>query len=1250
MRSLLLILVFFLSAFLAQSIDFNRTITWHQPFSGATIYNKPAEGLFEGAILLGGNKLPHWIESFELQSSNAEVNITNTIFELYNDTSIVLPDSITSELKFSTVIGTSAGKSFLRVTVLPFVKRNGQILKLTAFTLSVKENSNFLKSAIISYPWKSSSVLSTGKWVKIKTKNKGIFKITFDQLKLWGFANPDNVSMYGNDGYTMPVLNKGINADDLKAYPIWKGKDNGNKDCLFFYSSGNIKLNRNIETGIFSHQQNYYSTETYFYLSDQGTPLLIEKVAGLTENAGRRVYSYPNYTFYEKELTNLISSGSQWFGESFKQGSSQTINLTLDNPDASIPALVTVSAVARSSKLSNMDVAMNGKSLGNISFQTVDVSDATDFYANEKITDFTVTLPSKNIQLKMTFNAANSLSDAWLDYASINYQSLLTMNSDVTYFRGRGVDGATQISEFIVSSATSGIKIFNVTDLHQTIEMPSTFTDGQLSFKSNSSFMNEYVAFNPLGTTIPAPELVGEVLNQNLHASNLSEMIIVSDSSYISVANDLADFHRTNDQMTVQVVAPEMIYNEFSGGLPDPSGLRNYFRMCYDRGKQSGKNTLKYILLLGDGSFDNRNILGKNMNKLPTFQSENSLSPTESFVTDDFFVMLDENESVYSGIIDLGIGRIPANTLLEAQNVRDKIKSYRKKGTMGNWRNMVTFIADDGDNNTHMQQAEDMANFVNKTYPSFFTDKIYFDAYKQLSTSGGDKYPDVTEAINNSVKQGTLVMNYTGHANEKSLADETVLDIGTIDSWTNYKRLPIFVTATCEFSRFDANETSAGEHILFNATGGGIGLFSTTRLVYSGANFDLNSKFYKYVFEKDQQGNNLRLGDVMRLAKAAANTGTNQLNFSLLADPALRLAYPDFQIKTTSINGKNAETVIDTIHPLSVVTVKGFIADNNGLKITSFNGEIIPTVLDKAMQVKTLGNAGAEPMDYKSQSNVIYRGLASVTNGEFEFSFFVPKDISYKLDKGKIIYYAYNETNDAQGYFDSFYVGGYSNNTISDSQGPAIDLFLNSTSFNDGDEVSASSVLIANINDNTGINTAGTGIGHDITAVLDGDYSNMMVLNDYFQSGKDKYTEGTIVFPLTDLSEGKHTLKVKVWDVLNNSSEKEITFVVKDVFRIENVTCYPNPMQEQTSFVFTHNLPDETFVVTIEVFQTSGTRVDMLQAIVGSQGTESLPIEWIPSSRLASMKAGIYIYRLSVTAKSDGKSSSASGRLVFVYR
>ncbi len=1238
------IVCIFLFAYLSSwSSDYNRKIFWIDHVD----VNSAASLSFPGSVVLDQTKLPFWIENFSVNSSSVNVVINNFVSVPVSELIVSSSKSISENIQYHTEIGFVQGKPILKLVFLPFILKDSRIEKITEFSFTITENENQTKSAFAGYNWKAQSVLSSGKWLKIKASNRGISKITFDQLKSWGFSNPDQVALYGNGGSMLPVLNSEIKFDDLLEYPLLKGKDNSGKDCIFFYSSGNIRYSVDSKTGLISHTQNVYSTETYFYLSDNGIVKLIAKQAEITTEAGRQVTSFNNYALYEKEALNLLSSGSRWFGEIFNPGQSQNIALTLDNPDLTQNVLFNVVAVGRSSQESSLNVTVNGNSKSALVFSALQVTSPTADFASNQTSSFTDLVASKAIQVKLTYSAETSTSNAWLDYVSANYKSLLNMSSDVLLFRGKGAEGAVSVSEYTISGATSSMRILDVTDINNVTEVPAAFSSGQLKFKSNTTDYHEYVVFNP-GGTIPSAEKVEDISNQNLHGNSTPDMVIVTNSLLESVANSIADFHRLNDNMDVEVVTPEKIYNEFSGGLPDPAGLRNYFRMYYDRGNQNGTHTLKYVLLLGDGSYDNRNILGNNHNLLPTYQSENSLSPTESFVSDDFYSFLDEKEGGSTGIVDIGIGRIPANTLSEAKAVFGKISNYIKQASIGNWRNVVTFIADDEDDNTHMAQAEDLANAVNSQYPAFYTDKIYLDAYKQVSTSSGERYPDVNTAITNRVKQGTLVMNYTGHANERVLADENVLNISTIQSWSNFNKLPVFVTATCEFSRFDADETTAGEEILFNPQGGGIGLFSTTRLVYSGANFELNQKFFDFIFSRDKQGNSLRLGDIMQKAKAAANTGINQLNFSLLADPALRLADPSLQIKTSVINGKSAEAKMDTIRPLSVVTIKGYIADYNGAKVTSFNGEIIPAVYDKAQMVETLGNGGQIPMSYKVQTNLIYKGLATVTNGEFEFSFIVPKDVSFKPDKGKILYYAYNETADAKGFFDGFYVGGTSTKTVSDTKGPEVKLYMNDTGFKDGGEVGSSSVLIADITDDSGINTSGIGIGHDITAVLDGDYRNIMVLNDYFQGEKDVYTSGKVIFPFTGLAEGEHTITFKVWDVSNNSSEVEIRFVVKDVFRMESVNCYPNPMQGQTNFIFTHNYPNESFDVKIEVFQINGSLIDSYTTKIGSDGAESLPIDWTPSERQVRMRAGVYVYRITAST-SDGKVAKGSGRLVYVY-
>ena len=437
----------------------------------------------------------------------------------------------------------------------------------------------------------------------------------------------------------------------------------------------------------------------------------------------------------------------------------------------------------------------------------------------------------------------------------------------------------------------------------------------------------------------------------------------------------------------------------------------------------------------------------------------------------------------------------------------------------------------------------------------------------------------------------------------------------------------------------------AGEYVLFNPSGGGIGLFSTTRLVFAYSNFLLSRSFYNFVFEKDENGNHYRMGDIMRLAKINTINTTNKRNFSLLADPALKLSYPQNKVTTTTINQQSATGTPDTIGALQKITISGYVADNLGNRLDNFSGEITPTVYDKAIIMETLGNGGHNPMDFKVQENVIYKGLASVTNGDFSFSFVVPKDISYSLGEGKVVYYADNNLIDAHGAFENFVIGGTSGSQISDNQGPQVQLFMDSQDFVSGSNTSKNPTMLAFLSDENGINTVGTGIGHDITAVLDDDYSNVLVLNNFYQANTDDYTSGTILYPLRNLSIGKHSLKLKAWDVANNSTEVEIEFVVSGEFFISEVGNYPNPVNDYTFFTFDHNQSDVTLDAIFEVFDQSGRRIDYFARQIGSNGISSNPVRWDLSESRIQLRSGIYIYKITAQ-NNDGVIATKSGKMI----
>ena len=1201
------------------------------------------------------NNIPVFYKIYNLKDKNQDYNfsIENPVFEEVNLSADFQGfHKIESEIQIESKKYQSSGSFKLHLQISTVKKDGNKILRLKKFELKQIPvlTANLLKSGPSlkeAYAWKSSSVLKQGKWIKIGVTGKEIIKIPYTKLVSLGFTDPAKVNVYGSGGTILSEDPGQINYDDLEQCAIWHDKNNGT-DCLFIYSPGTTEWKLDQSRGLFKHTLNDYATKGYFFLTDNvGNPKIATLLPVVQEPSTHSVLYGDAYQLYENELENVLplGSGKQWFGEKFKHSSVKNIDFDLTDINPSEPVKIRMNAIARSFAGSEMKLLLNQVEIGGLNFNLVNTGSQTSTYADEKSDVFSSTIQNNQakVTLKYFGNRINNSGDdnaiCWLDYLEINYRRKLKFANEALFFRDRTSVGAGNIISFSIENAGSGSRVFDVTQVNNVKEVPLEISGNVATGKRPGDQLYEYVAFNPNGS-FSEPEYLGSIDNQNLHALNTPELIIITHSNFIGSANKLADFHRSYDGMTVEVVNANQVYNEFSSGTQSATGIRNFIKMFYDRGDK-----LKYVLLFGDGSFDNRSLRPETKNFIPTFQSENSLIPVASFVTDDYFVILDPGESVYNGAVDLGIGRIPSSTNFEAELVINKIENYYKPESLGNWRNIVCFIGDDKDGNLHMSDSEKLADSVNVNHSEFVTEKIYFDAYPKVINAGEEKYPDVTDAINKRVKEGVLILNYVGHANERYMADEHVLDISNVNAWSNKNNLPIFVTATCEFSRFDADDMSIGEYVLFNPIGGGIGLFSTTRLVYAYSNYLLSKSFYSFVFETDENGDRYRMGDIMRLAKNNTINNTNKRNFSLLADPALRLSYPQHKVITTSVNGNDAENFTDTIRSLEKVDIEGYISDNSGKMLNNFSGEMTVTVYDKETVASTLGNGGETPFKYKVQENIIYKGKATVRNGEFSLSFVVPKDISYAIGKGKIMYYAHNNEVDAHGAYTDFKIGGLSDKVVEDNQGPEIDLYMDNQNFVSGDKTSKNPVMQAFLSDENGINTAGTGIGHDITAVLDDDYSNVLVLNNYYQADINNYKSGVVNFPFRNLSPGKHTLKLKAWDVANNSSEKEIEFEVTGDFYISQVINSPNPASNYTFFTFEHNQSDANLNVMIEIFDQMGRRVEYIISQVGSGGTKSNPIRWNFNETQTLLLNGIYIYR--ITAQNDdGIYFSKSGKMI----
>jgi hypothetical protein len=1128
------------------------------------------------------------------------------------------------------------------LTPIIFNSKKGGYQRVTQYKVEVitkKENPNNNSN---NKSFATNSVLESGDWYKIAVLDDGVFKLSYDFLKNLGLdidnLNPNNFKLYGNGGKMLPALNSDFRIDDIRQNAVYvEGELDGSfdkEDYVLFYGQSPHLWEYNTGTLLFEHQMNKYSDSTYYYITFSNTgesPKRINQQTSLT-SPNQLVNSFNDYAYYEKDLLNLIKSGEQWFGEVFDIKTDYNFIFNFPNIDMSSPISINFSAAARSSSVSMFSLSIGSSPL-NVSIGQVNTTSYHGRYANLGNGVLTANPTSAIINVNVSYNKPNSGAIGWLDELELNARRNLIMSGNQLFYRDVQSVGVGNISTFTLGDAGTVSRVWEITDPFNIREQQYNLNGNILTYSLSTDSLRSFVA---LSTSYETQIFgLGKVNNQNLHAIVQADMVIVSHPSFLSQATQLADFH-SDEGLSVVLVTPEQIYNEFSSGSQDVVAIRDFLRMLYERNALISTDLPKYLLLFGDGSYDNKNRIVGNTNFIPSYQSTESMNIIGSLVSDDYYGLLDINEGVWSGTeyLDIGIGRLPVKSQEEANNVVNKIINYNVPNSMNEWRNRITFIGDDEEGNVHMSQPNQLADIVETNYKSYNINKIFLDAFKQEATAGGSRYPEVNKAINNAIDEGSLLINYTGHGGETGWAHERVLTLADINSWDNTEGFPLFVTATCEFSRWDdPKRTSAGELVLIEPNGG-IGLFTTVRLVYSNPNMALNTSFYNEVFEK-LNTEMPSMGDVFMIIKNSNASSTNTRNFTLLGDPALKLAYPIHDAITTKINGVSVSSN-DTIKALSKVTIEGIVQDENGQKLTNFNGVIHPIVFDKEKQIVSLANDGGNPYTFNSQTSKLFKGKVSVQNGDFSYTFVVPKDIAYNYGKGKLSYYAENQVEDANGYHTDLYIGGTSDNFEADNTGPGIDLFMNDENFVFGGITDENPILLANISDVHGINMVGNGIGHDIVAVLDDKTEDSFILNDYYEADLNSYQNGKVYFPFTDLTEGRHKLTLKVWDVYNNSSEATIEFVVvksKDI-TLERVYNYPNPFTTYTEFWFEHNQPSKQLYAQVQIFTVSGKLVKTIEQHILNEGYRATSINWDGLDEYGDrIGRGVYVYRLKVRAE-----------------
>jgi hypothetical protein len=888
-------------------------------------------------------------------------------------------------------------------------------------------------------------------------------------------------------------------------------------------------------------------------------------------------------------------------------------------------------------------------SLNNAQSKTLTVSKRTegDGYEQGKGTSFiqNYTPDGETFTFKLTYDKSTSTSSVgYLNYIEVNARRQLIMTGSVMPFQNVDNLGMASYNRYQLSNTNSNVQIWDVTDPLNISKIQTETIDGKLTFVASNNELMRYIALDPTtSSAFESPVIVGDVQNQNLHALTPVDMVILTHPNFLTQSEMLAQAHREKDNLTVAVVTTEQVYNEFSSGAPDATAYRWVMKMLYDRALAANNTTdiPKYLLLFGRGCYDNRKIISNTGdNLIMTYQAENSLVTTLSYITDDYFAFLDDNEGtqVPSHLLDIGVGRFPVSTSQQATDVVNKTINYINNNSKGSWKNQICFLADDGDGALHMKQSDSIAVSVARSFPSYQVNKIYLDAYQQEASASGESYPLAKSRFQNLLRSGMLLLNYTGHAGPSGWGNESMLSISDIKALSN-KNLPLFVGATCDFLQFDGLTISAGEHVVLNPSGGGIGILSAARPVYASQNLTINKLFCDNLFKK-VNGVNQRIGDVVKFAKNNVGTEINKLSYVFMGDPALKLNYPDkYQVITSKIN---QSTVLgnDTLRALSVATVEGYIADANGTKVDGFNGNVHSVIFDKIQRITTLNNEKDGALTYSDRPNTLFAGDAIVKDGSFSFSFMLPKDIKYNFGTGRINYYAQDNTNnsEAQGKFENFYVGGTNNNSTIDLSGPTVQLYLNVDNFVSGDKVNETPFFMANVSDINGINTVGSGIGHDVLLTVDLDPNQSFVLNDYFQAETDSYVAGSVKYKLPEMYNGKHTLTFRVWDLLNNSTTKTIEFeVVKGLSPVVfSVSNYPNPVKSATNIVIKHDRPETVLNSTVEIFDLAGRKIWSF-----SQSSADNIVWDLSTNDGQKVNKGMYLYRVNIkTANSEAYSKT----------
>ncbi len=1284
LKTTLFLLALFCHINAFSQINVSGTLNWKTEVAELTIAGENIQiWKFDGGItsdLFDG--LPYFLKQFDLPSKgNFEVEIIDAQFEPFPMKSSAADQHLSERLVFKNTVGRDRNQYYGKIAFIPIVKRNGQYQRLTSFQFNIR----FTPQPAITLRGPENtgtSALADGDIYKLSISQTGVHKLTYaflkDQMNIdIDNVDPRTIKIYGNEGGMLPFYSEAERTDDLVENAIWiLGEEDGSFDAgdfIVFYAEGPNKWQFDAEEAVFNRQQNIYDTRNYYFLKiSAGNGIRVPEQNSLP-SANYSSTEFDDFYRFEEEKLNVYhewsraeGSGQQWFGDYFKVARSYDYDNIFNIPNlvTSAPVKLNARMPLRADVNSRFNLTINGQIINstyasNITILSGKNDNIIDYFKWATINE-EILLNSGDIDITVNYPLPNSSnpSEGWLDYIQINARRQLTMTGAQMDFRDIQSIGQNT-TKFSLSGVNANLQIWDITDPLQAKKQETILNGSKFEFNVATTELKEFIAFDPAQNLLQ-PGFVDKIANQNIHGLTDADLVIVYPLEFEAQALQLAE-HRSNaNDFSVAMVRVDQLYNEFSSGKQDPTAIRDFARMLYDR-----SDNFKYLLLFGDASFDFRNIYGLDHHYIPTFERD-SPNPLFNFPSDDYLGILyhEVTNDPLGGNLNVAVGRFPVSSEEEAQEIVDKVIEYDEHPErMKDWRTRMVFLGDDEDSGTHFDDANIAADIVRDSFPSFNVDKLFVDAFPQVSTSAGERSPDVTSSLNKSIFKGVLAVTYLGHGGPKGWAQERILNISDILNWKNEEHYPLFITATCSFTAFDdPSFVSAGEETFLNPQGGAIALFTTTRAVYANANSTLTNETVRQLLTPATD-HKKTLGDIFIASKnaVASVTGLNSRKFALMGDPSQVVAVPQYDISTTKINGVDVSTSEpDTIKALEQVVIEGVVLDEAGNIFEGFNGTIYPTIYDKDQSYSTLQQDSGSPYrEFKIQKNVLFKGRATVANGRFSFSCIIPKDINYEFGPGKISYYAADTDQmiDADGYSKDIVIGGISAEGFADDQGPNVEVFMNTEDFVFGGITNSDPTLLVKLSDDNGINVVGNSIGHDLEGLIDDNTQNTLVLNDFYEAELDDYTKGSVKYPLADLAEGRHTMRVKAWDVANNSAEGYTEFVVASDagVALEHVFNYPNPFFDRTCFQFDHNMPGVEMDILIRIYTVSGRLIKTIEQTMITDGAirQDDCIEWDGTDDFGDkIGKGVYVYKVLTRVRNSGsddlKGESAFEKLVIL--